>query len=785
MLKPGQRLGPYEVVSFLARGGMGEIYVARDHRLERDVAIKIIRENEIDSMDSLPRLEREAKALAALSHPNILSIYDVGTDSGISYVVMELLHGESLRSRRNRGPLSWNEIRDITIAVADALNAAHSKGIIHRDIKPENIFITSEGRTKILDFGLARLRPQILIETDSSGKTPAKWTTETGTLIGTILYMSPEQICGKPVDPRSDIFSAGVLFYEIATGVHPFHDTNLNGVISKILNATPKPVEELNHHYPPAFQQVILRSLEKDPGERYQSSLEMLNDLRTIPETSTQRAKMKGSHKILYLAILGLAVLLGVLIFGVFMNRPTPATIHSIAIIPFLNRTSDPGTEYLIDGMTNGIIGHISRIETLKVMASGTVFTYKGKQIDPRKIGRELNVDAVASGSIAQEGETLIIQAELVNVADGSVIWTDEYRRRMSDVQLIQSELSNKIAENLQLELTGQQQKRVSEQMTDDPEAYELYLRGRYLWKTFSPDNLLKSIEYFKKAVQKDPEYALAWAGLSDAYGAMATNGWLPPAEAFPMSKEAALKAIVLDPDLAEGQHALGAALFFYERDWKGAEKQFQKALQLNPNLADAYCLYSYLLSSQGRVQEAVAKARKAVELDPLNLKSLNDLAFAYYSSRDFDKAAVQLNKVLEMDHNSEPALNCLVYVHSGKGQHDLAIETALRAVEISKESPIELATLGYAYGTAGREKEARDILLKLNDKAQVSYVSDFYFGHVYSALGDKDQAFFWLFKACNNWMGDWGMLFISSSPYSDSLRKDPRFVELLRCMKF
>jgi eukaryotic-like serine/threonine-protein kinase len=788
MLQPGTRLGPYEVISFLAKGGMGEVYIARDHRLDRDVAIKILGDQQVNSVDSMARFEREAKALAALSHPNILTIYDIGNENNLLFVVMELLNGQSLRSLIHDRSITAKDVRNISISIAEGLAAAHSKGIIHRDLKPENIFITTDGRIKILDFGLARFKGdvqqkllnEISTVTEQANKS---WTTQTGSLVGTIPYMSPEQIRGKSIDVRSDIFASGVLLYEMATGIHPFSGKNMDEVITNILKKPLSPPQFLHPELSADMESTINRCLQKNPDDRFQTANQLLDALRTLDLTS--EIKTRNKTKPLSWIALPVVIIFGILGFFFYTSQQKNTPIHSIAVLPFENRNSN-ASEYLSDGITDQIISDISRIKNLRVMASSTVFAYKGKQMSPRKIGTELNVDVVASGSIANQGDTLVVQAELVRVSDGSVLWADQYRSSRSDILEIQSKVSSKISENLKLELTGEQIKRVSEKMTNNPEAYELYLWGRALWRKFSPEDLRKSIEYFRRAIEKDPEYSLAWAGLSDAYGAMATNGWILPSEGFTLSKTAALKAITLKPELAEGHNALGATHFFYDRDWNQAEKELQRAIILNSNYADGYCVYSYLLSSQGRGKEGVAQARKAVELDPLNLKSLNDLAYALYSAREFDEALKQTNRVLEMDANYEPALNAQVYVYSAKGMHDLAIESGLKARKVSNESAIELATLGYAYGVAGKKKEAEEILKLLGEKAErkVEYVSDFYFGHVYTGLGEKEQAFRWLLKACQNWQGDWGMLFINSA-YSDSLKHDPRFAELLSCMKF
>lgn len=780
MLQPGTRLGPYEITSFLAKGGMGEVYIARDHRLDRDVAIKILSEQQLDSPDSLARFEREAKALAALSHPNILTIYDVGIANNVSFVVMELLTGESLRSIILRQPVTGDQARSIAIAIADGLEAAHLKGIIHRDLKPENIFITDNNRVKILDFGLARFRapiePEVLETITSMSELEHEaWATKAGSMVGTVPYMSPEQIRGKAIDSRSDIFSTGILLYEMTTGNHPFAGKNLHEVITNILNGTVK-----ESPMSPHLQPIINRCLEKDPENRYPTAVELLSDLRSTTVIPQIKTSVRAKH--IFWMIPTLAVLMIVFAF-VFRTRSSSEPVRSIAVLPFVNRSTGADSEYISDGITGRIISDISRIPNLRVMGSGTVFGYKGMKIDPRKIGNELNVDAVASGSIERQGNTLIVLVEMVKVSDGSVLWADQYDRPMSSLLEIQADVSSKISEHLKLKLTGQQISKISEQATNDPEAFELYLRGRYLWTKFTAEDQRKSIKYFKRAIEKDPDFALAWAGLADAYGAMATNGYLKPSEGFPTSKKAALKAITLQPELAEGHHALGATLFFYERDWNGAEKEFQQAIRLNPNFVDAYCVYSYLLSSQGRNKDAISKVRKAVELDPLNLKSMTDLSYALYLARDFDASLAQINKVLEMDRNYETALNTLVYVYSQKGMHDQAIESGLNAVKVSQGSGIELATLGYAYGIAGQKEEAKKIVEQLKTKKKSEYISDFYFGHVYAGLGQNDLAFEFLMKACSNWQGDWGMLFINA-PYSDSIREDPRFEELMRCMK-
>jgi serine/threonine protein kinase/Tfp pilus assembly protein PilF len=781
MLQPGTKLGPYEIISFLAKGGMGEIFIARDTRLDREVAIKVLTESKLGSYDAIIRFEREAKVLAALSHQNILTIHDVGTENNVSYVVMELLQGESLRSKLSSGKISKEEFRKIALAILEGLAAAHSNGVVHRDLKPENIFITKNGAIKILDFGLAQIKKPVEVETMSEAisgnEIPTEsWSSRSDLLIGTLPYMSPEQTHGGTTTARSDIFSVGTLFYECATGIHPFWGRNVNEVVTKIMNEDPFRNSDSTKEIPHEMRRIIQRSLEKDPEKRYEHAGEMLNELRSINVEANAIPSLRKKAILISFAVT--AIVLALLI-GVLLPRRETSPIRSIAILPFINETNQPEAEYLSDGITERIISDLSRIGNLKVMASGTVFSYKGKQIDPRKVGKELNVDAVASGSIKRQGDNVIVRAELVNVKDGSLLWSQLYTQGISEIIQIQADVSDRISENLKLKLKG------TKPLTNDPEAYQYYLRARFLWVKFTPEDQKKSLEYFNRAIKEDPDYSLAWAGLSDAYGSMATNGWLEPESAFQMAKTAALKAVNLRNDLAEAQHCLGAVLFFYDRDWSGAEKQFQRAIELNPNFADAYCVYSYLLNAQGRGNEAITMVKKALNVNPLDIKSMNDMAYALYNARNFTGALNQINSVLEIVPDYEPSLNAVVYVYTALGQNDRAIESAMKAVQVSHGSSIELATLGYAYAVAGKTKEAEEILQKLNEKAKgkTEYVSDFYFGHIYAGLGEKDLAFQWLMKACNNWKGDWGMLFIKSA-YSDGLREDQRFDELLQCMK-
>ena len=517
-LAAGTRLGPYQIVAPLGAGGMGEVYRARDSRLDRDVAVKVLPQHLANDPHALTRFEREAKAVAALSHPNILAVYDVGTDQGISFVVTELLEGETLRSRLGRAAVGWGKAAEIGAAVADGLAAAHSKGIIHRDLKPENIFLTSDGRVKILDFGLARRRPDAA---DQDQTVDAATATEAGTIMGTVGYMSPEQVRGEPVDAPGDLFSLGCVLYEMAAGERAFARPTAPETLAAILNADPPPLAASGKQIPPEMDRLIARCLEKNAGERQQSARDLAFALREITASGARPVALpalpdRRKHRAwaIGLAAAGVAIALGLAFYLLLVGHGK--TIDTLAVLPFANAGNDPNTEYLSDGITDSITNNLARLPGLRVTARSMAFGYKGKPVNPQQIGRDLKVRAVLTGSVAQRGDVLIIRAELMNVADASQLWGEQYQKKLADILAIEAEISKEISQKLRLKLTGEDRSRIAKRATQNTEAYQLYLKGRYYWNKLTDEGLKKAVEHFQQAIDKDPSYARAYSGLAD-----------------------------------------------------------------------------------------------------------------------------------------------------------------------------------------------------------------------------------------------------------------------------
>jgi len=553
-LKPGAKLGPYTLVAVIGAGGMGEVFRALDPRLGRHVAIKVLPEHLSHDPQALARFELEAKAVAALSHPNIVAIFDVGNDQGINYVVTELLEGESLRSRIKRGPVPWKEAVDLGIAIVEALAGAHSKDLIHRDLKPDNVFLTHDHRVKLLDFGIARWKPHVQTQDDGSVLTR----TLAGTVMGTVGYMSPEQVRGEPADAPSDIFSFGCVLYEMVTGKRAFHCGSPVETMAAILNERPIPPGNLHVHLPIDLDHIIASCLEKEPKGRFQDAPALVAALKAIEEGGTASGTA----------------------------NPLPAAdgaVNSIAVLPFTNASSNPDLEFLTDGITESLINSLSQLRGMRVVARTTVFKYKGKQIDPETAGRALRVRAILTGRVAQRGESLNVQCELVDVQEGSQLWGQQYHHKLTDIFVVQETIAREITKKLKLKLTREKMQRLTRRYTEDSEAYQLFLKGRYYWNKRTPEWMRKGIENFHLAIQKDPGYALAYAGLADCYALLGSYGALSPKDAFQKARSSALKALEIDKTLAEAHTALAFAQGFYEWDWRGGRARFQACDQPQP----------------------------------------------------------------------------------------------------------------------------------------------------------------------------------------------------------
>jgi len=733
---------------------MGQVYHARDPRLGRDIAIKVLAQDSARDADAMARFEREARAIAALSHPNVLSIFDFGRDDDTLFVVTELLEGMTLRERLRGEPMNWRGAVGIGAEIAEGLAAAHSRGVVHRDLKPDNVFITREGRVKILDFGLAQTDP--FLTGDTTDLPTTKFTTDPGTVVGTLGYIAPEQLRGEAVSSTADLFSLGCILFEMVTAKQPFQRRSGAATIAAILKEEVAS-EDLADAAPPEFQRVIEGCLEKNPLQRFQSARDLALTLRAIGSSST--------------------ITDGSLLSGIVKRRGSRGkSIDSIAVLPFVNVLSDADSEYLSDGITEGIINRLSHLPRLKVMARSTAFRYKVRAADAQTVGRELHVRAVLSGRVLHLGEQMIINAELVDSLDGSHLWGEQYHRQLADIVRLQEEISAEIAEKLRLRLTGAEKKRLRKKTTENSEAYRLYLKGRFQWNKRNEESLNRGIAFFREAIEADPSFASAYAGLADSFITLATNVPLPPRDAMPKAKAAATRALEMDETLAEAWASLGAVRWWYDWDWSGAEAACAREIELNPNYAMAHDGYAMLLCARGRFDAAVDRFRKAAELDPLSLIIAVHAGWPLYFARDYDAAIAQFDKALDLDEKFIPAHGWRGMALGQQGRYDEAIDTFRRALEIERV-PILLAMLGHTRAIAGHRAEAEQILGMLREQAANRYVSPYDVAVIHAGLGDTEAAIAALQEAFED-RSAW-MVFLNVDPRLDPLRGDARFAEI------
>src|SRR6266511_3356158 len=832
-LPPGARLGRYEIKTQLGAGGMGEVYLAQDTKLDRKVALKILPVELASNHDRMRRFVQEAKAAAAFNHPNIAHIYEIGEADGLNFIAMEFIEGVTLREKIHRQPTELRKLLRYLQHVAEGLAKAHAAGIVHRDLKPDNIMITREGHAKILDFGLAKLIEPRLTETSDGGDSSEVATavmpqhSTPGTVMGTFGYMSPEQAQGKTkeIDQRSDIFSFGCILFEAATGKKPFEGESVIKSLHKVVYEPAPSLADLNPSAPPELQRIVRRCLAKDPEDRYQTIKDVaieLRDLRrelegvgidtTVPparsettaglggeiKTAETGGAQTGSsvstpvssaeyvvsgikqHK---LAVAGAALLLvavGVGLILFWRGRNPEAAIGSIAVLPFENKSGNADSEYLSDGLAESLIYRLSQLSNLKVSPRSSVFRYKGQAIDAEKIGNELGVDAVMSGRLIQRGDNLTISVDLIDVGHKRTLWGEQIERKMSDLLATLRFIDTATTEKLQVRLSGNDTNGITKRYTNDNEAYQLYLKGRFYWNKRTGEGIKKAIELLTAATEKDPDFALAYAALADSYVISSNYTGARPAETMPQAKAYAKKSIEIDGTLAEPHAALAMVTWNFEWDKTGAEREYKKAIELNPNYPPAHHWYSRLLRSLGRQDEAFSEIKRAAELDPLSLIFLNNIAEIYLDRGDLNASFNTCQRMIELDPNFWPGHSVLGIVHVKQSRFTEATAETLKAVELSNRSSGSLALLGYVNARSGRRDEAQSVITELEKKFAEKTADARDLAIVYAGLNDKDKAFEWLEKAYQ--YRSFQLANLRLEPLlMEALSSDPRWADLFR----
>lgn len=784
----GQILGHYRILEKAGSGGMGVVYRARDLQLERDVAVKVLPTGTLRGDVAHRRFHKEAMALAKLNHPNIETVYEFASQGGIDFIAMEYVGGKTLADKLGVSSLPEREVARLGMQITAALGEAHSRGLIHRDLKPENIAVTEKEEVKVLDFGLAKL-----LHSDPDKDGASESLTQMEAAAGTLPYMSPEQLRGEAVDARSDIYAIGAVLYEMATARRAFSGGIASRTIDSILHQPPVAPRTINGGISAELERIILKCLEKEPGNRFQSAKELEVDLRRLAAPSAISAGPNAASR--SVSAWTFAKAAGVLLIAaasafVIVERRTRSNAHagipaiqSVAVLPLANLSGDPSQEYFADGMTDELITEMGQIGMLRVISRTSVMQYKGVKRRMPQIARELNVDGVVEGAVERVGDRVRITAQLIHASTDRQVWSHSYEREMQNVLAMQDEVAQAIVAEIRTNVTSPKGTQAVSARSVDPEAYELYLKGRYFWNKRTEEGLKKGLEYFQQGVAKDPGDPRGHAGVADSYLMLAEYGALPADEAVPRAKAAALRALELDDSRAEAHASLASLKEDYDWDWAGAEKEFKRSLELNPSYATSHQWYAEFLAEEGRFDEAVDEITRARSLDPLSLIVNTVVGEIFYESRQNDKAMQQLRRTLELDPNFREAHRFLGETYLQMSKHDEAIGELQTALGLSNNSAQSEAFLGQAYALSGRRGEAIAILDRLKAREAEGYVSPADLARVYIGLGEKDEAVRLLEEACKRRLPS--MVELKVDPSLDSLRADRRFQNLLRRVGF